>query len=40
LTELFTTQFVEELKRRAVISGDKEGYYDILLAELSKEKKR
>ncbi|MCL2596560.1 MAG: hypothetical protein FWD66_02640 [Paludibacter sp.] len=38
LTELFTAKFVEELKRRAVISGDKEGYYDIPLTELSKEK--
>ena len=37
LTELFTDKFVEELKRRAIMVGDKYGYYDIPLEELSKE---
>ena len=38
LTELFTDKFVEELKCCAIMVGDKEGYYNIPLEELSKER--
>jgi hypothetical protein len=37
LSELYTDKFVEELKRRAAIVDDKEGWYDIPLEALSKE---
>jgi hypothetical protein len=38
LTELFTDKFVEELKRRARISSDKDAYYDIPANNITKEK--
>jgi hypothetical protein len=38
LYELFTDEFVEELKRRALISKNSNAWYDIPIAEISKEK--